>query len=153
MTITWIALVCVMTLGVESHRHDPAADREAVRRLEQEWLDARDASTLDRILAEDFVHPVTTGHFLSKRQHIDWAVAHPPSPARKARFEQLDVRLYGDIAIANGIVATQEVSENPIRTVFTDVFEYREGLWRAINAQENEVMPSSQRSSTDDKRR
>jgi len=41
-------------------------DRKALLSLEDEWLHARDAATLERILADDFVHPVAQGVFLVK---------------------------------------------------------------------------------------
>jgi hypothetical protein len=45
---------------------DADSDRKALVALEDGWLHARDAGTLDRILADDFVHPVAPGLFLSK---------------------------------------------------------------------------------------
>ena len=123
-----------------AQRRDVNAERQAIIALEELWLNAYDAPTLNLILADDFRHPVVTGHFLNKQQHIDWTVAHPPPPTRKARFEQMDVRLYGDVAVAGGIVVTDGVAPGSIRTIFTDVFVRRNGRWQAINAQENDVV-------------
>jgi hypothetical protein len=115
-------------------------DRQILIALENEWLNARDAATLDRILAADFVHPVITGDFLTKSQHIDWVTRHPPPANIKWRFDRLDVRLYGDVGIANGtVVGTDEHGQEISRSVFTDVFANRDGRWQAINAQENPV--------------
>ena len=127
-------------MNVAAQRRDLNADRQAIIALEELWLNAYDASTLDRILANDFRHPVVTGQFLTKQQHIDWMVAHPPPPTRKARFEQMDVRLFGDVAIAAGIVVTDGVTPAPLRTIFTDVFVRRNSRWQAISAQENEIV-------------
>jgi len=124
---------------------DRDADRKAIVAIEHEWLNTYDAATLDRILARDFLHPVASGQFLTKQQHIDWTVAHPPPPTRKARFERLDVRLFGDVAIANGVVVTEGVAPAPTRSIFTDVFVERDGRWQAVNAQENEVRGQSGR--------
>jgi hypothetical protein len=48
-------------------------------------------------------------------------VGHTPPPTRRAHFERLDVRVYGDTAVATGII-------------FTDVFvrkdEGRQGATR-----------------------
>jgi hypothetical protein len=53
--------------------------------------------------------------------HIAWVVGHTPPPTRRAHFERLDVRVYGDTAVATGII-------------FTDVFvrkdEGRQGATR-----------------------
>jgi hypothetical protein len=107
--------------------------------MEEEWLHARDASTLERILASDFVHPVPSGVFLTKVQHVAWAVAHPRPLSIQESFESLRVRLYGTTAIANGVVVAREPGHAPRRTIFTDVFVYRDHRWQAVNAQENPV--------------
>ena len=116
-------------------------DERIVAALEQEWLEhEHDRATLERILADDFVHPVPQGIFLTKQQHIDWAVSHPAPLGRTLRFERLDVRRFGDVEIASGIVLDTDASGSDARrTIFTDVFAWREGLWRAVNAQENAI--------------
>jgi hypothetical protein len=127
-------------MGRSTPQRSADGDRQTLIELEREWLMANDASTLNRILASDFVHPVFTGDFLTKTEHIDWVTRHPRPANIKPRFERLDVRLYGDMAIANGIVVTSDESGKEIgRNVFTDVFAYRNGRWEAINGQETDV--------------
>jgi hypothetical protein len=122
---------------------DADSDRKALVALEDGWLHARDAGTLDRILADDFVHPVAPGLFLSKTEHIDWFTKHLPPASRKTRLDHLRVRLYGDTAIVNGLViATDGSGKEQDRSIFTDVFVYRDGRWQAANAQENRVVAS-----------
>jgi hypothetical protein len=138
-----ILLITLLVAAV--NRSDPGkieADRKAIIELEKDWLGHEsDAPTLNRILAEDFIHPVSQGIFLTKRQHIAWSVKHPRPPGHKARFENLDVRVYAETAIANGIVEASDVpDEQPKRTVFSDVFVYRAGRWQAVNAQENAMV-------------
>lgn len=116
------------------------SDRTALLSLEDDWLQARDAATLERILAEDFVHPVPQGVFLSKAEHIEWYVKHLPPASRKRRFDHIQVRIYEDTGVVNGmVIASDESGKELGRTVFTDVFAYRDGQWQAVNAQENEV--------------
>jgi len=109
--------------------------------LETGWLAGEhNAAVLDKILAPDFVHPVVTGDLLDKTQHIYYATKFLPPSTLKQRFENLKLRLYGDFAIVNGLVVTSNEHGNDVdRSVFTDVFAYRDGSWRAINAQENRV--------------
>src|SRR5437870_3375036 len=97
-----------IAVGISSQQRSAAHDRQTLIDLENEWLNANDAQTLDRILASDFVHPVFTGDFLTKAQHIDWFTKHPRPANLKSRFERLDIRLYGDFGIANGIVTTSD---------------------------------------------
>jgi|SRR5579863_4897644 len=124
-----------------SRDHNTETDRAAIVALENDWLGhISDGSTLDRILADDFVHPIPQGLLLSKQAHIDWAVKHPHPANRQASFEKLDVRVYGDAAIANGIVSIKEGSDTSAhRSIFTDVFVYRAERWQAVNAQENAI--------------
>ena len=118
----------------------PAKDREAIIALEQEWLHASDAATLDRILASDFVHVVPVDHFLTKQEHIDWFIKHPEPKERHTKFDKLNVRLYGDVGIVNGsVIATDSNGKEVDRTMFTDVFVFRDGRWQAVNGQENGV--------------
>src|SRR5262249_16838251 len=119
----------------------PEQDRRALMALENEWLAAEhDGAALDRILASDFVHAVVTGDLLDKTQHIYYSTRYLPPPNLKQRFENLKLRLYGDFAIMNGLVVTSDEHGKDVdRTVFTDVFAYRDGRWQAINAQENRV--------------
>ena len=113
----------------------------AIEMLEHDWLDhVSDRATLERVLADDFVHVVPQGEFLSREQHIAWAVAHPRRGDRRASFETLRVRVYGRTAIATGIVInTGAGGADAQRSIFTDVFVLRNGTWQAVNAQENAV--------------
>ncbi len=116
-------------------------DRQTLIALENEWLNGEhNAAALERILASDFVHPVATGDFLTKAQHIYYSTKYLPPAKLKQRFDNLSVRLYGDVGIVNGIVITSDEHGKDVdRTIFTDVFAYRDARWQAINAQENRV--------------
>jgi ketosteroid isomerase-like protein len=137
-----LVLLLVLGLAYGQSSRNPNKDREVIVALEQEWLHAHDAATLERILAPDFVHVVPVDLFLKKQQHIDWVVAHPEPKDRHTKFDKLNVRLYGDVGIVNGsVIATDENGKELDRTMFTDVFVFREDRWQAVNAQENQVRP------------
>jgi hypothetical protein len=129
------------TSGDASRSQSDDADRAAVVAVENQWLShLSDGPRLNRILADDFMHPVPNGLFLNKQEHIKWAVEHPRAAGWRARFDKLEVRVYGATAIANGIVETSDSPEAKLRkTIFTDVFVYRDNRWQAVNAQENEI--------------
>jgi hypothetical protein len=105
--------------------------------LENRWLEAEDdPSALESILADDFVHVLPFG-FVSKTEQLRYMRNHPPDQARPARhFEDLKVRIYGNAGIVNGIVASTTREGKVQKTIFTDVFAYRDGKWQAVNAQE-----------------
>jgi hypothetical protein len=109
-------------------------DRQALVELENEWLaNEHNAAKLETIIASDFVHPVLTGNFLTKAQHIFYSAKYPPPPNLKNRFGDLTVRLYGDVGIVNGIVITSDEQGKDLnKSIFTDVFVYRRGSWQAV---------------------
>jgi hypothetical protein len=137
-----IVTVIALPLSGGSVPRSAERDRAHLEAIERLWLGSEhDHAALERILADDFLHPVSAGVFLTKRQHIDWAVGHPATPDRRARFDQLQVRLYGDVGVVTGMVIATEGNGDESRTVFTDVFVRRHGEWQAVNAQENSVAP------------
>jgi hypothetical protein len=138
---------CATGSPLQAQNRTPEQDRAALLALENEWLaNEHNASVLERVLASDFVHPFPTGDFVTKAQHIAFSSAHPPPADRKQHFDQMRVRVYGDVGIVNGVVVTTDEKgpsrtgdEEVDRTVFTDVFVWRDGRWQAVNAQENAV--------------
>lgn len=109
--------------------------QRAVIRLENRWLaNENNPAVLDSILAEDFVHVLPEG-FISKQQHIGFVRAHPNAFPGARKFAKLQVRVYGNVAIANGIVVAVPAGGGAAqKTLFTDVFAFRNGRWQAVNA-------------------
>jgi len=137
------AVLCALPVAADEKRSSNR-DRDALIALENEWLkNEHKPAELEHILGADFLHPVVTGDVLTKAQHIQFSSTHlPPSDLTK-HFEGLKVRVYGDVGIVNGLVVTNNKEGNTVgKTVFTDVFIYRDGRWQAINAQENAVQSS-----------
>ena len=94
-----LALLFMSAPGIAQQDRDRPQDLEAVTQLENQWLHAKDAATLDRILAPDFVHVIPADHFLTKQEHIHWFVQHPEPADRRTRIRQIPgavLRRYGD---------------------------------------------------------
>jgi Domain of unknown function (DUF4440) len=132
--------ICLLTFTSQPSAGDEVRNSNALIALENQWLkNEHDAGELERILASDFMHPVVTGDVLTKTQHIEYSSKHLP-PGRARHFENLQVRIYDDVGIVNGLVVTTNKDGNTVdKSVFTDVFVYRDGQWQAVNAQENAV--------------
>jgi len=111
--------------------------QQAIIRLEHRWLNNEyNPAALDEILADDFVHVVPEG-MISKQEHIAFVRTHAQPHLAEHKFDKLEVRVYGNVAIANGIVvAVPAGGSAPQKTLFTDVFAFRKGRWQAVNAQE-----------------
>ena len=105
----WVGMLLIpqmhKTPGDASRSQRDDADRAAVVAVENDWLSHQsDGPRLNRILVDDFMHPIPSGLFLNKQDHIQWAVEHPRPAGWRARFDKLKVRVYASKAIANGIV-------------------------------------------------
>ena len=142
LTAATLALCASVADGNEKRTSN--SDRDALMALENDWLkNEHNAAELEHILAADFLHPVVTGDVLNKAQHIKFSSTHLPAPDLTKHFKGLQVRVYGNVGIVNGLVLTTNKDGNTTgKTVFTDVFVYRDGRWQAINAQENAVQSS-----------
>src|SRR5262245_33316874 len=122
------AVLCALPAAADEKRTSNR-DRDALIALENEWLkNEHNAAELEHILAEDFRHPVVTGDVLTKAQHIQFSSTHlPPSDLTK-HFEGLQVRVYGDVGIVNGLVVATNKDGNVVgKTVFTEDLFYRDG--------------------------
>jgi hypothetical protein len=141
MLLTIALCACATCSPLQAQERTPEQDRAALIALENEWLaNEHNPAVLERILGADFVHPLPTGDFVTKAQHINFSSAHRPPANLKQHFDQMRVRTYGDVGIVNGVVVTTDEKDHDVdRTVFTDVFVWRDGRWQAVNAQENAV--------------
>ena len=136
-----ILLGGLLTISVVHAQRPDNQDQAALIALENEWLaNLHNPALLEKVLASDFVHPLPSGDFVTKAQQIQFSATHLPPSNRKQRFDQMQVRVYGDVGIVNGIVlTTDEHGREAERTIFTDVFVRHDGRWEAVNAQENVI--------------
>ncbi|MBS1801771.1 MAG: nuclear transport factor 2 family protein [Acidobacteria bacterium] len=143
LAIVLFLLASPLLNGQSSNIETQPAYKAKIAALEERWLKAiegADIVTLDKILADDFVRPVpSAGRFISKAQLLDYYKGHKPTAASR-HFENLNVTIYGDTAIARGnLVTAGSGTHAPSKNLFTDVFVLREGRWQAVSAQENDV--------------
>ena len=116
--------------------------------LENRWLNAEDdPDLLESILADDFIHVLPFG-FVTKSEQLQYVRTNRASKRGTTKhFDDLRVRIFGDTGIVNGIVVATGADGNVRKTIFTDVFAYRQGRWRAVNAQESPFTQSLERQS------
>lgn len=93
-------------------------------------------TSLPHMRPSDFVHVLSEG-FITNREQIRFVRAHAQPRLTEHKFEKLEVRVYGSVAIANGIVVRcarrqGSAAENDIYRVFA----LRNSRWQAVNAQE-----------------
>lgn len=136
-----ISLAVVLILSLPSTASLPAQAGEAdaqktLLQLERWWLEKEDdPDALETILADDFVHVLSFG-FVTKAEQLRYMRTHAAPERRTRHFEDLRVRTYGSAGVVTGIVVATGPDGEALKTVFTDVFAYRDRTWRAVNAQE-----------------
>lgn len=150
LQVLGIVLICaglILCSGASGQPSGAAvADKESIVKLENEWLNALNNADVDqiaRILADDFVRPAPrSGLFIDKTTLLQYYRSQlskrDAATARTMKITSVDV--YGQVAIARGIVVVPDPKHhNESRLLFTDVFVYRSGTWKAVSAQENAI--------------
>ena len=120
--------------------------KQALLRLEDRWLASEDdPDVLKNVLADDFIHALPIG-LVTKADQLDYLRHRKNPPPKGAKhFEEMHVRVYGDVGIVNGIVVAEVSPAGGVhKTVFTDVFARRHGQWQAVNAQETPFHKNSE---------
>jgi hypothetical protein len=110
-------------------------DREAVTRLESEWLHGKDEATLDRILAADFVHMIPVDHFMNRHEHVDRHLKHPEPKEHHTKYDNSSYVSMAILRLVNGSV----IAINPLGKGARE--DDVDGKGQAVNAQKNAARP------------
>jgi ketosteroid isomerase-like protein len=137
-----IATAAVPTAGAAgapaASNTDRARDRAYIRQAESDWAESvatRDASVPERILSEDFVGVDVDGAHYSKADAIK-EYRSRPSNYTSNHLNQVEIRFYGDTAVAQGDESWQKKDGSSGRYVWTDTWVRREGTWRIVAAED-----------------
>jgi len=135
-------LFLILSILLAAAAHDPKNDQRILLQLEDEWFYSPAVGTRERIYAPDFMHIISDGEILTREEELDYLRKHP-LPAQdnhRRRFEDLKVRLYGDVGVVTGrTVILDEKGAIARTTSFADVFHWSGQRWQAVNAQETTV--------------
>ena len=94
--------------------------KQEVLNLEDHWLQVKDdPNALESVLAADFLHVVPVG-IITKKEQLDFMRKHPSRDKSLKHFEGMHVRVYGNVAIVNGMVVAIS-GRGTHKTLFTDV--------------------------------
>jgi uncharacterized protein (TIGR02246 family) len=112
--------------------------RAELERLYAEWFAAiprHDDEFFGRVLADDWVYTNIAGEVRGKVEYLDY-IKQVPEDAPPNELLALDVRLFGDIAIAHGDYAVTSAAAGArdlgSRTRFTAVWIRRDGDWQSL---------------------
>jgi hypothetical protein len=117
----------------------PASAEAAVKKLEQQWLDAvgkRAQAAVDALLAPDFRAIAIDGRTRERQQELA-TVVDTTRPLLGRFLGRLEVSVYGPgFAIARGLVVINGENIREAHIAFTHVWVLREGRWQAVASQE-----------------
>ena len=119
---------------------DFGAVRAEILAIEDQWataIERQDGAALERIAAEDFRFMEEDGRLVDRAEYIA-ARSHNPDNVESAVQDEIEVRQYGDAAIATGrsiIHGTRAGVPFVYRFRWTDVYVRREGRWQAVSGQ------------------
>jgi ketosteroid isomerase-like protein len=95
-------------------------------------VSGRDAATLDRLLADDFVYTHANGKPEPKREFITTAVARVDPPRRI--LHDVEVEPHGDVAVTRGIIEFIYTDARPnLHLGYVRVHRMLVGGWQAIS--------------------
>ena len=105
---------------------------------ERQWAESvatGDTSAIERILADDFMGVDPKGRLYNKQQMID-ETRSAPKYFVSNRLNDVKLRFYGNIAIAQGSETWEKHSGERGRFVWTDTWLRRNGRWQIVAAED-----------------
>jgi ketosteroid isomerase-like protein len=117
---------------------DHASDRAYIRQAESDWAESvvtNDVSVLERILADDFIGVDIDGSHYSKADAIKDFRTHS-SEFVSNHVNEVEVRFYGDTAVAQGYESWKKKNGTPGEFVWTDTWIKRGGKWQIVAAED-----------------
>ena len=142
-----LALVMLFGLVLPAAAQTPArsVQRELLK-LEDDWSQAsinRDASALQRFYADEYVFIDEDGVVTDRAKELK-NLTTGDFRLDAFKFDDMKVRLYGNVAVVTGRNTIQGVWVGTNRDVsgpyrFTDIFVKRDGRWVCVSSQSSRV--------------
>lgn len=120
--------------------YDRSDAEKYIRESEAAWVAAEvkgDPSVALRILADDYVAVMPDGAVADKARVMSYFT--PANAPLSGRLDYVNVRFFGDTAVAQGKETDIRPAGSPIPNgslIFTDVFVLRDGAWRIVNSED-----------------
>jgi ketosteroid isomerase-like protein len=148
--LAWIFIAALLVTQGCVRTPNREADIEAVHTeilaIENQWaaaIEHQDGATLERLAAEDFRFLEEDGRWLNRSEYIA-ARSHNPDNVKSAVQDEIEVRQYGDAAIATGrsiLHGTRDGKPFIYRFRWTDMYVRRDGRWQAVSGQLTPLPP------------
>lgn len=89
-----------------------------------------DNAFMESLAAEDFLALTTTGNWHERAEFL--AGMREPARYEGASYSNIGVRLYGDVALVQGVFEAQRTGVAPGRVRYTDVYVWNGTGWRLV---------------------
>ena len=132
-----LALVCV-AVEVFAQSSTQQEAEAYIKRSEELWAAAsakQDTATVERILAADFLGVDTQGNFFRKNEELD-AVGKNESGYVEGKVSEMNVRFFGEAAVAQGSETWRKRNGEHGRYVWTDTWIRRDGKWQIVASED-----------------
>ncbi len=140
-----VTLATVMVAAQVTHLDAQAPSPEdAIRALESQRAQAllkADTVALSQLVADDFVEISRLGTLRTKADNMR-EIANGTLRLTSVRYDSLSVRIYGDVAVLQGIADNTGTFRGfPFtgKIRYTRVFVRRDGRWRAVAMQQTSM--------------
>jgi len=116
-------------------------------RMEHAWSEAdvkKDAATLNRILADDWIGIDFEGTVMTRAEVLKQVSAHAADTATESTvLGEMKVRVYGNTALVTGKETEKsryKGEDSSGEYIWTDVFVLRNGRWQAVSSQSTKIV-------------
>ena len=104
------------------------------QQLAQAWVEG-DQATIRQMLADDWMTTDITGTVRAKEAVLREMFAATPRPIASMTIDDVQVRLFGDVAVITGRTTASGADGGSIQLRFTDVAVRRDGRWVFVASQ------------------
>lgn len=139
--LVWIILFSFSFLGFSTQVFAQTKAQEEVLAFEKERANATltaNVEKLKQMLAEEVVWIHSSGKKDNKATYIQ-NIAEGKARYKTMFVEQSEARVYGNIAVTNGILQFESIATDEtiskVRTVFTCVYRRQKGKWQVVSWQ------------------
>ncbi len=146
MRLIWLLLaVSLLPANLLAQKADAhAADRAYIEKAESDWAESvanHDCSIPERVMADDFAGIDVDGSQYTKADSVK--MCHKgPSNFLFNHLGKVEVRFFGDIAIAQGDEEWKLKDGKTGKFVWTDTWLRRNGKWQVVAAEDLIPSPS-----------
>jgi len=142
LSLAWLVRLQAAPKPADDHTDENAA-RTYIHQAESDWAEStvtNDDKLLERILADDYIGVELDGHHQTKGDAIR-EYRTQRSEFVSNHLNQVEVRFYGDAAVAQGDESWKMRDGTTGKFVWTDTWIRSKGTWRVVASED--LIPST----------